>query len=392
MDRGPQYAYYLYAKEQPVSKGDPLWERPFPGQIYASKPFTAQSQSQSIRVGQYFDAIQAFLEHKGNSLIARVAGKQIGQRLAPEEIDRIDVFLAKHGPFYQPAKIEAVIGRMKKAFVLNVALSEAGRGCIKREYYLLNMLNDRFGVSYLPAVYGYAEEPLNSGMIAKMVLGEWLQGYREFHMHPATSNQRGEIDVWNTEPGGLSLKQDQAAAVYRQAAKILSHFYNLETFEQIYPWHHAAGDFVVRVKNGVPDVKLITVRQYASMIDCSPEDRREILWDALLYFLLNLSIRMRLDRVEGTGDTIWSEAYVVEEAVKGFSQAMDVKPPLDWFPIHPFEAFKLYAGQLTESDWFSMAGEVVSGYHPGAPEIELIHASLNHHVVTLYRSFQSLMG
>jgi hypothetical protein len=363
-----------------------LCQQPFP------QPRSSRPAHGDVSIGQYFGAIRFFLEQTGNSLMASVAADLNGQSRTPEAIDRIDVYLVKHGAFYQPAKLRVVIDGKAYPFALNVALSEAGRGCIEQEYRLLKKLNGRFGNGYLPAVYAYGEAPLASGIKARLILGQWLQGYREFHMHPSKGDRRGEVDVWDDKPGGRFLKPAEAAAVYRQAAFILTFYCDLETFEQIYPWHHAAGDFVVKLTEGAPEVRLITVRQYAPMIDCLPEDRRELLWDALLYFLLNLSIRMRLDRVEGTGDTIWSEPYVVDEVVKGFSRAMAQKLPLDGLPFHPLDGFKAYVNEHSESDWLSRAQEVVSGYHPGAPEVSVVKANLKNHVAVLFHSLQALMA
>ena len=61
--------------------------------------------------------------------------------------------------------------------------------------------------------------------------------------------------------------QYRSIEVYRQAAFILTLYYDVETFEQIFPWHHAAGDFVVKADEGAVDVRLVTARQYAPMIE-----------------------------------------------------------------------------------------------------------------------------
>jgi hypothetical protein len=49
----------------------------------------------------------------------------------------------------------------------------------------------------------------------------------------------------------------------RRGIFLLTAYYNIDTGEQIFPWHHAAGDFVVTpLAEGFP-VKLIAVRGYA---------------------------------------------------------------------------------------------------------------------------------
>ena len=98
-----------------------------------------------------------------------------------------------------------------------------------------------------------------------MFLGEWFEGYNEFHISLDPADEKHKIIVWDHEHGNYFLSTDQTKALYRQAAKILTCYYNVETFEQISSWHHAAGDFVLKCQNDEIDLKLITVRQYRPM-------------------------------------------------------------------------------------------------------------------------------
>lgn len=73
-------------------------------------------------------------------------------------------------------------------------------------------------------------------------------------------------------------------------------YYNAETFEQIFPWHHAAGDFVIKLQKNNMKMKLITVRQYAPMLENKNETAKNntdsdiyLMLEAMLVFFLNLS-------------------------------------------------------------------------------------------------------
>ena len=59
-------------------------------------------------------------------------------------------------------------------------------------------------------------------------------------------------------------------AVYREAARILTLYYDVGSGAAIGPWHHAAGDFVARVSpDGRVAVRCITVRGYGAAHDFS---------------------------------------------------------------------------------------------------------------------------
>ena len=92
-----------------------------------------------------------------------------------------------------------------------------------------------------------------------MFLGEWFSGFNEFHLSRDPATGQGRILVWDYGAGDFFLSPEQAAGVYKEAAKILTAYYNLETFEQIFSWHHAAGDFVLKLEKGRMKVRLITV-------------------------------------------------------------------------------------------------------------------------------------
>jgi len=104
----------------------------------------------------------------------------------------------------------------------------------------------------------------------------------------------------DSERGHCFLSPGESGLIYHQASSILTCFYDVETFEEIFPWHHAAGDFVARRANGEMDLKLVAARQYAARVGF-PEDSPQDRIMALVMFLTNLTVRMRLDRIDGVG-------------------------------------------------------------------------------------------
>ncbi len=141
---------------------------------------------------------------------------------------------------------------------------------------------------------------------------------------PAPREARHRTILWDTDHGYAFLSDHEAAQIYYKASFILTTFYDPETFEEIFPWHHASGDFVASRENGQMACKLITVRQYAPRLEfyeCSPENQVT----ALLLFLANLTIRMRLDRLDGVGDIVWAGDHSVEATIRGFVDALGRK-------------------------------------------------------------------
>ena len=156
--------------------------------------------------------------------------------------------------------------KARPVLAANVALSEAGRAAAEREFHLLSGLQEGREHSFIPAAYGLAGAPctLANGESTEALafFCQWCEGFCEFHLSVNPQSNDREIIVWDNADGHFFLDQNQTASLYEKTACILACYYDPDDFRQIFPWHHAAGDFVVKVWNGVPDVRLITVRQY----------------------------------------------------------------------------------------------------------------------------------
>ncbi len=219
---------------------------------------------ESVSHAAYFQAAQSFLEAHSFEIIARAASRQLGRDVKAADIEEIHIYLEKHGEFYHPARIEAVVCQKRLCFVLNVAISETGKRFIEKEYHHLNRLNTELPFRYLPQVYGFGRIPASDGSNFAMFLGQWFDGYHEFHLSMDPADKKPKIIVWDDSRGRFFLSAEQTKTLYAQASKILTCYYNLESFEQIFSWHHAAGDFVVATENGKLELRLVSVRQYGS--------------------------------------------------------------------------------------------------------------------------------
>jgi hypothetical protein len=147
--------------------------------------------------------------------------------------------------------------------------------------------------------------------------------------------------------------------LYRNAAMILSACYDPITASQIFPWHHAAGDFVVRVEGEGASVRLITVRDYIPMTGTAdePDNEREIL-EALVVFFIHLSIRMRLDRLDGVKEVVWAPDGCLDPMIDGFFQGLDLTARINGFPEDFPETFRHYISRHPASDLLATARRI----------------------------------
>jgi len=172
-------------------------------------------------------------------------------------------------------------------------------------------------------------------------------------------------------------------AVYQEAAKILTCYYNPETFEQIFPWYHAAGDFILKLQDDTIDMKLITVRQYGPMIQNEKIDLQDML-EAMLVFLLNLTIWTRLDRIDGVSGLVWADDRAIEGTISGFFKGLQQKAATESLMEPLSVCFREYLSSLSESDLHDLSVALVNTYPSKAPELPLIKKHLKHHIFQFY--------
>ncbi len=386
MLNAPQFKYFLSHKKNPVQKNSQTWT--------ALLPMSRKQRPYDVGIclshGDYFTAVRNFLEQNRSEIMTRAVSQHMHREVKSEEIEEINIFLEKHGEFYHPARIETVLHGTAIPFVLNVAISDSGKRCIQREYGLLKQLNEDFPFSFLPKVYGQGRVSIAGDEIG-MFIGEWFKGYNEFHISLDPSDEKHKIVVWDYEHGNYFLTTDQSTNLYRQAARILTCYYNVKTFEQILSWHHGAGDFILKCQNNRIDLKLITVRQYSPLFEndrINKDPDAELILEALLVFFLNLTIKMRLDRLDGVGEIVWSDDIAVVGTLKGFFEGLALKPPIVSIPGPLIDCFRNHLLSCSQSDLFGLSQAMVDAYNPQSPEIPVIKKNLKRHVKILFNAIK----
>ena len=372
----------------PVKRSDALWCAPMPLNREAICDHLKNNKEISISYGDYFSAACDFLKRNEFEILKIAVSQQANRRIEKEEIKEVQIHLEKHGEFYHPSRIAIVLEGLKISFVLNIGISDAGQNLIKREFKILDKLNSNFSCSYLPRVYALDEAYTQNDFKIQMFLGEWFEGFNEFHLSFDKANGKNGIRVWDPVQGPFFITSDQTLQLYREVAKIHTCYYDLETFEQIFPWHHAAGDFVLNHSNEQIELRLVTVRGYTASMDEKDMNPGSIL-EALLVFLLHLSIRMRLDRLDGVGDIVWSDNVAVEETLNGFFQGLALKLPISIFSDPLEDCFMGYISSWTEKELYDLSEAIVNLYHPKSPDVPVIKENLKAHMESLYKAINN---
>ena len=366
-----------------MDESDPAFLKP----LRLDRTNSAATKAKSVTVGDYFQAVETFLsENEMERTVSSIFGKT-GRIVPPENIDSISVFLEKHGEFYHPARIAIESGSEVWQFVLNVAVSDAGLKCARREFELLKRLAGEDHDNSLPRVYEYGEyggvESSDGKRRFAMFTGDWFSGFHEFHISRDSSN-KDRVRVWDPDDGACCLAESQARHLYREAARILASCFDLDTFEQIYPWSHAAGDFVVNLDSDRLRVKLITVRGYRVLYENDLRDLASLL-GALFAFLADLSIKNRLDRRDGVGEIAWADKMAVEATIEGFFSGLGKKakatPGFEDIPDY----FALYLTSMDEPTVVEFFGDLVSSYPPEAPETDFVRDKIDSHARLFFR-------
>jgi hypothetical protein len=356
---------YLFASPE----GDVLLDEKTLDHAFLLNPFEAHP---FLTLRDYFQSLERFI---------------LDNPLVPGQIDQILIRSEKHGTLYHVASVEITGHGIRRKFAVSTAFSEPRRKLLLHEYETMKYLNKQFSYDYIPKVYLASEalcfNPKGNETVV-MSVSEWLEGYHEWHL---TEDQVGKqaVLVWDMEEGNRTASVEEGRSIFREASKILTLYYDPKTYRQIYPWHHAAGDFVVKRNEGAVEVKLTTVRNYLSLISFPGKaDTNRV--TALVAFLLNMAVQMRLDRIGGVGEPVWADEEFVSPCLEGFFEAlqtMEVEGRCDWGegPDLPTLLKK-----FSKEELHTLYAPLTESYREEKPEdFKLIEKNLEDHIATLWK-------
>jgi len=386
------FRFFISGVEKEVAPDSRLWQLPLSGKNIRQS--CDSSLTKGLTTGDYYLAACEFLS-RDNFLFLKKGLKTFFKKSVEEDqITHIQIFLEKHGAFYHPLKIEVAFDNKQNcSFVLNGAVSKQGVSLIKTEYDLLSHINKIHPdpihqVSYLPQVFGFNFIGTNKGRVG-FFLGQWFENYKEFHI--SDDNQTRQITIWESDGTCRYIEMEDAFEIYQKIAEILTYYYDLETFKQILSWHHAAGDFIVSLENGKFSVRLITVRAYSPLtkLGAGENNHNAYILPSLLFFFMDLTMRIRIDRLNGTGKTVLIDEDMLNSVIKGFLSALDEKSAIyDYGDLKA--GFIAFFFQFDLEQQCELAENIVKSCYSDPLEISLIKENLKIHCKTLYTNFKKI--
>jgi hypothetical protein len=377
----PIVDFCLSTTGSPIDENHSLWHRPLPKHRLPATLNTGSDDGETMTYGRYFSAIASFCAATGWDRLVQAVSQKLARPILQKDLGRLTVCLEKHGAFYHPARLQVAVMDQTLSFVVNVAASDCGRRILPREVQALEHLNKQRPFGWFPRVYGNASAPL------PMFLGDWFDGFHEFHLNRRSGHPEMAIEVWDGAAVPNRLSEKQTADLYRNAAMILTACYDPITTCQIFPWHHATGDFVINVEEQQVTVKLITVRDYVPLAGsvAEPENERAIL-DALMLFFIHLSVRMRLDRLDGMGAVVWAPDRCLAPMLDGFLQGLDLTARMSGFS-EPFPGIvRQYFRHHDLPDLLALASRVTEAvFHERSEERRVVASNLSDHISGIFQ-------
>jgi len=352
----------------------------------APLPWGLDSEGPFITYGPYFNAIVNFLV-QGDCQPLRIALSQHLERaVSVREVQSLDIISQKHGAFYHVAQVRAEVSGQYFSFAINCAVGPQQQAFLESEFALLRDLNQRFPLGLIPRAYVLGTSPHaaedGAHWALKAFIAEWFEGFHEFHLSRQFAEDTPIIRVWDVRTDESFLDARETLSLYHQAAAILTAHFDTESFSQIYPWHHAAGDFVLKRRQKGVELRLITVRGYLPLVYIESGSSEK--WIPIVHFFLNLSLRMRLDRLDGTGDLVWASPACLHGVVSGFLEIWEQKAEEDSALPRAPQVLEMLRS-FTPEEWSSLADLVLVDGLVETDEMEFIQLQLGAHVVSLWK-------
>jgi hypothetical protein len=354
------------------SEGLPLFSETLPG---GPAPGVAP-----VTYGQYLNSVAAVLSQNSFAVLRNLFKKRHGPTPELETASRIELISEKHGALYSVSRLRVRFGDDVRSFAVNCAFSPEQQAFLRVEVKLLANLHARFGLPYLPLPFVSAGTP---GLM--LFIAQWFDKHHEFHLSLDASGAPG-IHVWrhNGKPGFLEAAK--IVDLYSEASKILTSYLDGRSFSQIYPWHHAAGDFVIDESQNPLSLKLITVRGYRSLLARKSDCRDKMLGS--LHFFVNLGIRMRIDRLDGAGELTWAGPECLPGVIRGFVEAWEAKPRNMNLP-EAREIFSLFL-DFSADERLAFVEIAAADGRVEAGEDNFLFARLPEHVVELSNALENI--
>ena len=359
-----------------------------------ARPFliTPSEHHPFLTLRDYFEAIKAFILKDQGKRLVHIFKQSLNREIGLDRIHKILIRSEKHGGLYHVASVDIFMYERPIKFAVTTAVSEEARACLTNEYEMLKSLNRSLKLPYLPEVHEKGDVKCQDGHhhhdTLTLILSEWFRDYHEWHLSIDEKDNCQKVCIWDLKNGNRYASEEESFEIFRKVSKILTLYYDAHAFKQIYPWHHAAGDFIVETgENGIR-VKLTTVRDYRSIMELFSENAAHPMI-AMVYFFLNLTIRLRLDKLDGVGETAWAGDFSVHAAIQGFFEALRIMDGEGIFESgHMQDLFSLLQS-LNEDEVERLLQPLLGLYQEDGPaDLPIILTNLKSHVSFLCQALR----
>jgi hypothetical protein len=360
-----------------------------------NRPFLIgpSTEHPNLTLLDYFSSIERFLlQDKGQRLLQALQ-HQLKRQVTLDEIRGMVIRSEKHGAFHHVCRVELSLGTESVPMAIHTAVTEKGRDTLAREFETLTRLSRSSSHAFLPAAYNmgkWLHPPDHPATILVFVLAQWLEGYHEWHFHRAEGDDACAICIWDLQEGYRYASRQERFEIFRQASKILTLYYDVASASRIHPWSHAAGDFVVRETDAGLDVKLSSARGYGPLLGLDESETLDPVI-AIIYFFLDLTIGMRLDRYEGTGEVLWAEKQDLSAAITGFLEGVASKDEGERGLLGQTRDLAAFLKIFAPGELLKLCSHLKEAYtHVDSETLAVISRNLASHCEELYRIIREI--
>ena len=364
-----------------------------PDELASPFKITPLKEHPYLSLRDYFEAIRDFiLRDRARPLVALLRDL-LHTNLNLDEIYEVLIRTEKHGALYHIASIEIFSGNQPVKLSVSTAVSERGKVLLSNEFEVLDSLNRKFHLPYLPRPYSLREIPCDAGDRGEsllMLLAGWFEDYHEWHLRGEANDDDRKICIWDNKNGYWIASKKECYEIFKQIAKILTLYYDTRDFSQIYPWHHGAGDFIIKREKGQIYTRLTTVRKYEEIMSLVSDDPVNP-FVAITYFFLNLTIKIRLDRLDGVGKMVWADEFSVAAAIEGFFEALCLMATENRFHLGSVDDLLALFKSFDSEDLQNIFDSLLSVYQDedaDEEDLRTIKKNLGTHVQQLYKAIQ----
>ena len=313
-----EITYLFSSPKGDVPLDQEMLERPFLLEPFQPHPF--------MLLEDYFVAIKDFILQKNGAPLIGILSRIWGRQTTLNDIETILIRYEKYGTLYQIGSVEIIGAHNNIKFGTSMALTPDTKAQMALEYEIIEELNKGLDITCLPEMFLKTVIRVEKHDVTETVvisLFEWFEGYHEWHVKKDDDGKEHMV-IWDLQKGYRFATDKQAYDIIQQASKILTLYYNIQTYHQIFPWHHGSGDFVVKFEGDKTDVRLITVRGYGPLVLYEAHEFVDPL-KALVLFFLSLTVKMRMDKDEGMGGPVWADSITPLPVINGLLEGLRIQ-------------------------------------------------------------------